>query len=583
MANQDLEKLILKLDADLRSYEKALAKAQGTTTREMRKIEKQVQDSATKVERTMGRIGAGLKGFALGALGGFSIERLVSGIGDSIEKLADIGDAADKLGIATDAYQQLAFVAKLAGASAETVDGAMKKLAVNTSEAARGQGELGKIFEANGVKLTDSNGKMLSQQRILEKVADLIKNAASEQDKAAIAQAAFGKSGIDLMNLLSQGADGVRDAMEKAKDAGVGFTEEQIRKAQELDDKWDTLTTTITTALQGTIVELADDAVEAIDSMASALDRARGRAGWIKEAFEALQKFDELVRNYGPFSDRVQGRRGPNVSQFDLMTMGNNVTQFDLMTNSKVLPGSPAGTPTKMPIKQTGKDAADAKPPLDLLTRSVRDLTDATTDADAAFEAGRDAFMGLFQDLAHGVKPIDAITSALSKLSDRLLELASNAVFNSLFGGGMAPGFSSPLALGYDPSLFANGGIMTNRGPVPLRSYAGGGIANSPQLAMYGEGSRPEAFVPLPDGRAIPVKLDIPNLTAMGKRGGYGNVTVNNYGGAEVQVRERPRPDGRRELEIEVRRIVAQEIANPYSAAGAALTARGAKNPVQRR
>lgn len=56
-------------------------------------------------------------------------------------------------------------------------------------------------------------------------------------------------------------------------------------------------------------------------------------------------------------------------------------------------------------------------------------------------------------------------------------------------------------------SFFADGGVMTNRGPLPLRKYAGGGIARSPQLAMFGEGSTPEAYVPLPDGRAIPVKV----------------------------------------------------------------------------
>lgn len=54
---------------------------------------------------------------------------------------------------------------------------------------------------------------------------------------------------------------------------------------------------------------------------------------------------------------------------------------------------------------------------------------------------------------------------------------------------------------------FANGGIMTGAGPMPLNRYAMGGIANSPQFAMFGEGSKPEAYVPLPDGRRIPVHM----------------------------------------------------------------------------
>lgn len=67
---------------------------------------------------------------------------------------------------------------------------------------------------------------------------------------------------------------------------------------------------------------------------------------------------------------------------------------------------------------------------------------------------------------------------------------------------------------------FANGGIMTSAGPVPLHAYAGGGIANKPQMALFGEGSSPEAFVPLPDGRRIPVALQ-------GGSGFQQNVTIN--------------------------------------------------------
>ena len=80
------------------------------------------------------------------------------------------------------------------------------------------------------------------------------------------------------------------------------------------------------------------------------------------------------------------------------------------------------------------------------------------------------------------------------------------------------------------PTFFAaNGGIMTSAGPVPLRRYASGGIANSPQLAMYGEGRTPEAYVPLPDGRSIPVRLDAagaldryPRFDASGSSGSDG-------------------------------------------------------------
>lgn len=84
------------------------------------------------------------------------------------------------------------------------------------------------------------------------------------------------------------------------------------------------------------------------------------------------------------------------------------------------------------------------------------------------------------------------------------------AMFNALKGIFQGTGFMG----------FANGGIMTEDGPLALKRYARGGIANSPQLAMFGEGSTPEAYVPLPDGRSIPVSMQ-------NGAGGSTNVTVN--------------------------------------------------------
>ncbi|MFZ9654546.1 MAG: tape measure protein [Limnohabitans sp.] len=82
---------------------------------------------------------------------------------------------------------------------------------------------------------------------------------------------------------------------------------------------------------------------------------------------------------------------------------------------------------------------------------------------------------------------------------------------------------------GFLGGLFANGGIMTADGPVPLRTYARGGIANDPQLALFGEGSMPEAYVPLPDGRRIPVVMQ-------GGGGGGTSVVVNvDARGTQVQ------------------------------------------------
>ncbi len=79
-----------------------------------------------------------------------------------------------------------------------------------------------------------------------------------------------------------------------------------------------------------------------------------------------------------------------------------------------------------------------------------------------------------------------------------------------LFGQNAALSASKSIAA-FDPNLLpatmAMGGIVGPGGEIPVNMYARGGVARSPQMAVFGEGSHNEAFVPLPDGRRIPVNM----------------------------------------------------------------------------
>ena len=141
----------------------------------------------------------------------------------------------------------------------------------------------------------------------------------------------------------------------------------------------------------------------------------------------------------------------------------------------------------------------------------------------------REIASGVLQDIARQLAQIYIVQPATRGLQGLL---------GNLFGGGGAAAGAAAAAGAYTmpmlsgvPAItgaFAGGGIMTNAGPPPLRAYANGGIASSPQLALFGEGRMPEAYVPLPDGRRIPVAM----------QGGGGSNVVNvtvNAEGSQVQ------------------------------------------------
>jgi lambda family phage tail tape measure protein len=99
--------------------------------------------------------------------------------------------------------------------------------------------------------------------------------------------------------------------------------------------------------------------------------------------------------------------------------------------------------------------------------------------------------------------------SVLKDLGAMLIKFAIFSAVKGIFpglnlgvaatGGATGPNSAAPLR------KFANGGVMGSN-VVPLKRYAAGGIANGPQMALFGERG-PEAYVPLPDGRSIPVKV----------------------------------------------------------------------------
>jgi TP901 family phage tail tape measure protein len=115
----------------------------------------------------------------------------------------------------------------------------------------------------------------------------------------------------------------------------------------------------------------------------------------------------------------------------------------------------------------------------------------------------------------------DAARMMAAKGIQQLLSMGLNFAMSAWNASPTTPGGNSTYALPTQGVRFANGGVMTNEGTLPLKRYAGGGVANTPQLAMYGEGRTPEAYVPLPDGRSIPVTM------SGGAGGSQVNVTVN--------------------------------------------------------
>lgn len=112
----------------------------------------------------------------------------------------------------------------------------------------------------------------------------------------------------------------------------------------------------------------------------------------------------------------------------------------------------------------------------------------------------------------------------------------------------------------------ANGGIMSEYGPLKLNKYANGGIATGPQAAIFGEGDRNEAYVPLPDNRTIPVTLSGNSGSNVSIGDTTINVTVDNNGNTQASTTSNA--EIAKSLSLAIKKTVQDELMNQMRPGG---------------
>ncbi|MCV9960727.1 phage tail length tape measure family protein [Pararhizobium sp. BT-229] len=168
--------------------------------------------------------------------------------------------------------------------------------------------------------------------------------------------------------------------------------------------------------------------------------------------------------------------------------------------------------------------------------------------------------------------------SGLGQFSQQLMNAASGA--NGPAGGGGFLGMFGKLVGGISPtsSLWAPN---TTMGSFLMNGFANGGISDRP--AIFGEGPLPEAAVPLPDGRRIPVML---NFGAQSQTRRSGNRQVNVYNappGYGAEVSEDEDEYGNEKVNVTLSKAVSSEANRRGSPLNKTLKTMNARSPRIRR
>jgi hypothetical protein len=173
------------------------------------------------MRKQAGKFGSDIKSTIAGA---FAFGAVASFFSKFASEMDRVGKLATRLGETTEAIQQIGGAAELAGADLEMVVKSLTRIEI----AARKGGE---TFKATGIAQDEFIGA--TSQNKLVMLAEAYQAAVGDQDKMLAMMELLGSKGQDLIPLLKQGPDALRESM-----AGIPVVSDQVIRATEaLNDK----------------------------------------------------------------------------------------------------------------------------------------------------------------------------------------------------------------------------------------------------------------------------------------------------------------------------------------------------------
>ena len=177
-----------------------------------------MQRGLQQAEGSLTRFSSMAKGIASGIAAAFSIVAVKKLITD----FAALGDQLDKMsartGVAVESLSALGFAAEQSGADIETLEKGFFGLSRAVFDFGRGSAEVTDAFDQLGLSFEEI--ERLSPERQLMAIADSLQQFENASTRGAIAQKIFGRSGRQLLPLLANGSDGIKELTDEAKEIG---------------------------------------------------------------------------------------------------------------------------------------------------------------------------------------------------------------------------------------------------------------------------------------------------------------------------------------------------------------------------
>jgi phage-related minor tail protein len=274
-----------------------------------------VGSAAGNVGRQVGALAVKFAALAAGA--GFALFRIIKSSSDTGDALAK---TADRVGLSVDAFAQLQFVAGRAGISQDEFTTAMDQFNKQLGEAKAGTGALTSLLKAVSPALLQQVKGAKDSEAAFDLMMKALDRLKDPNKRAALAAAAFGRSGMKMGELVKNGTGEIAEL--RAEFARIAGSQEKFaRGSEELNDAMGDVGTAfsgvsnaVMSELSPVLVDLAKQVKEFIvanrDGIAKwANETAASIKGWVDGG--GLQRlidgFKEIMSRAGGVVDSLGG------------------------------------------------------------------------------------------------------------------------------------------------------------------------------------------------------------------------------------------------------------------------------------
>lgn len=191
----------------------------------------------------------------------------------------ELNTLSKKYHIGTDELQMYAAAAELVDVDVETIAKSHTKLEKSMASAQDGTGATADAFKALGVDVVDANGNLRDGDEVWQETIQALGQVENETERDALAMQLMGKSAAELNPLIEDGGEAYEKLAQTMEEYGLEFVDEEtLNKANEFNDKIDTIKAMGMIAFQQLGATLAAYLAPALDKVVEAVGKF---ANWI--------------------------------------------------------------------------------------------------------------------------------------------------------------------------------------------------------------------------------------------------------------------------------------------------------------